>query len=113
MILLNFLTQPISTIYNIYHSSEIEKKLKQDSTTFSLLASFYASLPPDVESQIKRFVSDELEFDVNRLDFREVPNLPGPVMAKGSIHHGKGIICFTPEVIDELDFFRNSAVTKI
>jgi hypothetical protein len=100
---LRFLTQPVSTVYNLYHSEATQKKIERDNIAFSTLAPFYGkALPSDVEAKIKNFILSELKIDPEKLIFRVISDMQGPVGVQGSIHLDRGIVCFSPEFVAEL-----------
>lgn len=103
MQILQFVTQPASSLYHLYNSDRVSKNIRNDILTISSLASFYGkALPSELDAKIRHFVTSELKIDADKLIFRIVTDLLGPAGTKGSVRLAKGIICLSPEFVDEL-----------
>ncbi len=102
---INFLTQPLSTAYNLYHSDKRQKQIEDDCVLLSQLAGFLGkNLDADVKEKIENFISSELKMDPKKLVLQLVPDLQGPAGAKGSIQlsRARGILAFSPEFVEEV-----------
>jgi Peptidase family M48 len=102
--MINFLSQPFSSIYELYYFNKI-----RDSFIDNCRLDFFMSYPPvpsTVENKVSCFIQNELK--LNPFSFRYVLEDTEVAAASGCIEPGKGVLFFSPDFCNEIENdFRN------